>query len=554
MRHRRIGIHIMTILLLAAAFYFGIPGSVDAPALSFEILTGDGFEKIRMWEKETGEFYVFLPSYANLEDVQIRSDKTVVLDGRSFTDGMTCRGLELDTAYPLSGIKKPGTIMFVRSRDLPAVYIDTASGSMDYIHESKKNKESGTMRLYSADGSLRCRGTLKTISGRGNSTFLEEKKPYSLKLSAPADLLGMGEAEKWILLANYYDTSNLKNKLVLDYAARVGLAYTPESRWVDLWLNGEYAGLYLLCERNEVHPQRVALAENQGFLISKDNRQRMDDQSIPYFPTEKGVPLRIHYCSIPNERMMTLCQSAENAILAADGIDPQSGKHWEELIDLDSWARKYLVEEIFGGGDAGLYSQFFYYEGDGSQGKIYAGPVWDYDITMGTGGVEMTVPNVFFAHREYISPWFRALYDSGLFYSKITELFRREFYPQLVDLVEEEIPRYQALIEAAAGMNQIRWGGDTALQTERVQNYMRSRTEFLKKVWIDGQECVEVTVVHPDVLLEYAPMFAIPRGETFPELADWKQLDWCITGTDIPFDLTQPIREDVSIQARTPGQ
>lgn len=364
----------------------------------------------------------------------------------------------------------------------------------------------------------------------------------------------MGEAEKWILLANYYDTSNLKNKLVLDYAARVGLAYTPESRLVDLWLNGEYAGLYLLCERNEVHPQRVALAENQGFLISKDNRQRMDDQSIPYFPTEKGVPLRIHYCSIPNERMMTLCQSAENAILAADGIDPQSGKHWEELIDLDSWARKYLVEEIFGGGDAGLYSQFFYYEGDGSQGKIYAGPVWDYDITMGTGGVEMTVPNVFFAHREYISPWFRALYDSGLFYSKITELFRREFYPQLVDLVEEEIPRYQALIEAAAGMNQIRWGGDTALQTERVQNYMRSRTEFLKKVWIDGQECVEVTVVHPDVLLEYAPMFAIPRGETFPELADWKQLDWCITGTDIPFDLTQPIREDVSIQARTPGQ
>ena len=67
----------------------------------------------------------------------------------------------------------------------------------------------------------------------------------------------MGAAKKWILLANAFDASNINNKMAYDFAAKAGCAYTPECRWVDLYLNGAYTGLYLLSERNEVDSQRV---------------------------------------------------------------------------------------------------------------------------------------------------------------------------------------------------------------------------------------------------------------------------------------------------------
>ena len=118
---------------------------------------------------------------------------------------------------------------------------------------------------------------MEAIRGRGNATWLWEKKPYSLTLSKSADLLGMGAAKEWILLTNAPDPTHLRNKIAYDLAAEVGLLYSPESNWVDLYLNGEYTGLYLLTERNEIHPQRIP-AGNGTFLVSMELESRLKSE------------------------------------------------------------------------------------------------------------------------------------------------------------------------------------------------------------------------------------------------------------------------------------
>lgn len=99
---------------------------------------------------------------------------------------------------------------------------------------------------------------------------------------------------------------------------------------------------------------------------------------------------------MPVSQMEGILQSVENAIVSESGVDPITGKHWQELIDLDSWARKYLIEEIFASTDSGNFSQFYYYDGAEENGKLYAGPIWDFDLVMrGTNSWSPLMANMF---------------------------------------------------------------------------------------------------------------------------------------------------------------
>ena len=115
---------------------------------------------------------------------------------------------------------------FLRSAKMPTMYINTESGNMDYIHSKKDNKEAGTVNLYSTSGEADFSGELESVKGRGNFTWTDyDKKPYSIKLKEEADLLEMGKAQNWILLANAADISNLRNKIVYDFAEESGMGY-----------------------------------------------------------------------------------------------------------------------------------------------------------------------------------------------------------------------------------------------------------------------------------------------------------------------------------------
>lgn len=550
MRFKQFKILIATVLLAIPVIFFAVQDRKEEN-IFFVAKTEQGREILRLWQPSNEEYVVFLPSYASLANLEIQTNREIWFDDISVTYGMSCEDLELNKVYILSiDRKKAGTITFLQSQNIPALHIDTDSGSMNFIHEARENEEFGKMRLYTEDGRLNYEGRLDSIKARGNSSFEWLKKPYSLKLSSSANLLDMGEAKKWVLLS---DQTNLKNKIAYDFADAIGLPYPPESRWVDLYLNGNYAGLYLLCERNEVHPQRVKLARNKGFLVSKEQLSSLESKERPYFTTDSGATMRIHFNSMRESEMIQIFQSVENAILAEDGIDPLTGKHWSQLIDLDSWVKKYLVEEIFYGIDSGVASQFFFYEQIGTAGKIYAGPVWDYDDTLhsvwvgGDGFIQDT--NILYAHRARGCTWFHELYYNEVFYSRIKETYASNVQYVLTHFIEEKIPQYTSIVQKASEMNQVRWSGQTVLdEANEIKLQLKERMEFLSNLWILDREFIEVSV---DFGCDYAVFnYVIEPGTYLPEIPTVGSDIWYIAGTNIPFDSTQKIYENMSIELR----
>ncbi len=122
------------------------------------------------------------------------------------------------------------------------------------------------------------------VKGRGNSTWVEEA--YKIKLETAASLIGSAPQKDWVLLANYADRSNLRTSSAFALAARTRLAWTPQSRFVDLVVNGQPMGLYLLTEQVEQKTGRVDLPED-GYLLEVDQKLRASGD--PGFRSSKGL-------------------------------------------------------------------------------------------------------------------------------------------------------------------------------------------------------------------------------------------------------------------------
>lgn len=145
---------------------------------------------------------------------------------------------------------------------LPVIYIDTEHQAPivskdDYISGKMKMQgndiwNSDTTKLY--DGKIE-------IKGRGNSTWGMPKKPYKIKLDKSTNLMEMGKNKHWVLLANYSDTSLMRNTLAYNLSGQLGMPQM-DTTWVDVVLNGKYVGNYQFCEQIRVDKNRV----NQLFL------------------------------------------------------------------------------------------------------------------------------------------------------------------------------------------------------------------------------------------------------------------------------------------------
>ena len=555
MKRGKLAVCVLTILLMIGA---AVVGKYDMRNYHFPFtvcITADGQTQEISCHQKWGEYYVFLPAYAQQAEVTVRTNPgyEMRIGNRVLTDGTDCSqfplGQRLDLFYDTADHEPDNAVTFLQAEHVGTVFIDVHSGSMDYIHREKGNREGGSIRVYDGDGRLWHTGDLESVRGRGNATWLWEKKPYSLTLDSPADLLGMGEAEEWILLSNAPDPSHLRNKIAYDLAAEVGLAYSPECQWVDLYLNGEYAGLYLLTERNEIHPQRISVgAEN--FLVSMELEERLQKQKYPYIKTERGTVLRIHQSDLLHSSIRQIWESAENAIFAEDGKDPVTEKAWTELIDLDSWAKKYLLEEILGNYDAGSVSQYFYY--DKASGKIQAGPVWDMDTSMG-GDFWIGRPNEILAGREHLwtaedSPLFHALLQKEVFRERVAELFREVYQPAVDRLCREKLDDYAMQTAASAQMNRERWPDISPKPNpEEIRSYLTDRMVFLE-TYLENPEAY--VTVHAWIPGNIWFCWALLPGECLEKPDDDQQYLWYDLATDMPFDFDTPVFRNTTIQKR----
>lgn len=221
-----------------------------------------------------------------------------------------------------------------------------------------------------------------TVKVRGNSTSSGAKKPYNIKLSSKKDVLGMGRAKKWCLLANLYDKTMLRNKLSYDFAAEIGMDYVSSCEFAELYLNGVYRGCYLLTEAVEIGETRVDLLEDGNeFLLEYEPYPGYSNPVsfyTPYYDLLIGFNDPTDPAPSQQRWVKDFFREAEAALATG------SRERIEQYFDIDSFVDSFIVNELFKNVDYSTSSTRFYIRG----GKLYAGPIWDLDLSSGNADAD----------------------------------------------------------------------------------------------------------------------------------------------------------------------
>lgn len=554
-RQKYLYILLMSAVLLLGFIFIAQAADTALPHFQIQSPYNKEAESVSIFDAGDGNYYVFLPSYADMEHVtvSIPGNKGYSLGVTNLVDGMNCSGFKLETPYDFAVNEQiVATLWFYQSANVATMYIDTASGSIDHIHADKNYKEHASLLLYTPEGTLDFQDELATLKGRGNSTWTLDKRPYALELSEDGNILEMGSATNWVLLANAYDETNLNNKLVLDLASRLGLQWIPESRWVDLYINGEYRGLYLLTEKVEVHDNRLNIDTNSGdFLCKIDFISRWHMLQNPFL-SAAGRTIEISEPEILAEseqaEIVRLVNQMEQALLSETDLNNST------VIDLDSWVRRYLIDEIAGNIDSDHISSYFYYSG----GKFYAGPLWDYDLSFGHCSRNQD-PCVFIAKNLKRSDTLRSVYHGTLysnqsFYNRMVGIYRTELRPLLQNIVDSEIVELSNLISKAAQSNSIRWcamfgtqqisSGKIIHKPEELKEYLAARIDFLDSAWLENTEYCTVQFEN-EPGADYWNV-SVPKGSCVEiTYVNLENSVWVNSETGDIFDFSQPVTSDM---------
>jgi uncharacterized protein YjdB len=285
---------------------------------------------------------------------------------------------------------------------IPTINITTSSGRPI----QSKEYETATMVISGAkDSKYNITATLQ-IRGRGNSSWngsapqssYDSKNSYRIKLDEKDKLLGVGDGKNkdWVLNSNKFDLSGLRNKVVWDFAERMGtMTYVTECTWVQLYINNEYRGMYMLTELVEIANERVNIdetitkSEDKGYLLEIDFRGNYED--TPYFYIDgygKSPTTELHSARefvIKNDNVTDEDVAYIKSYIEKCHAAFMSGNKEaiEELVDLPSLIDMYILEELGKDVDVGAAS-FFLHKKEG--GKLYFTAPWDFDFGFGTYG------------------------------------------------------------------------------------------------------------------------------------------------------------------------
>ena len=365
-----------------------------------------------------------------------------------------------------------------------SIHIDGGAEEVQKMNESEDHSYrcTGSMDLYVPDGyqsavmhtsSESLSGLeIEYIRGRGNSTWGGDKKPYKIKLDKKQDFFGMGKSKHWVLLANSSDNTLLRNSLSLWLAAELGMPYTPQFVFTDVVMEGKYLGSYYLAEQVRVEEGRTALAELKeemteapdiwgGYLLALHPYDK--DPEEDKFVTTQGVDFLHETPSFAadggdyqndaqRDYIRGYVQRTEDAIFSGDYNAAAA------LLDMTSAADYWWMQELCENLDAYRTSSTYLYkekeEADGSEGKLYFGPVWDFDYAW--GNVLNGSPNPEgFQHAEM--PWTPKLFLMPEFAKLVKERW------SLIDPLLEKMTAPDGILDRYAEEIRVSWEADRKL-------------------------------------------------------------------------------------------
>ncbi len=334
---------------------------------------------------------------------------------------------------------------------------------------------------------------------RGNSTLAQEKKPFQLKFANKTNILGLGEAKKWVLRNNFLDRSYLRDDAAMKIAEMIGEDYAWRGKFVEMYFDGEYEGLYYLLHRVEIGKGRVDLRDTAGVLVEMDSLHK--DEGGCYF-TYAGSCLKLTDAVLEEEdweekAMGEFLTDFNKLEMAAEKGDYASAA---ELADMESLAKYFLISEFSTNPDA--YASSFYFYKNGTNDKIHAGPVWDFDFAFG---------NREWAWGEEIEGFFDATNDQA----RREEAFSENSDGNIARLIYQlmDMPEFRAEAERVWQERMSGRGQELMLSLKKTASTIREAALKDAEKWDRGDFDTEVEALLEWIEARYTHMEEVYGGE-----------------------------------------
>lgn len=358
------------------------------------------------------------------------------------------------------------------STTLPVVYMNTKGQQV-----LKENAIWGNIALLDGNGEEQSIFSVPnsiyraTIKYRGASSYSKlDKKQYRIKFyknekdsAKEVSLAGMGANSEWVLNGPYLDKTLIRNKLVYDLARELN-GWAPDTRFVELFVDGEYQGVYLAVEPVTNGESRLRLAEfgllsgETAYIVSRD-RSDTESGELKTWGKTAGYTNNSLYIGYPSKNKITEKQKAyiqkdisefEQVLYGKNFSDKRIG--YQAYIDIDNWVDYFIINEFAMNYDAGNLSTYIYKE---LGGKLQLA-VWDFNN--GFDNFQNSVKSTDILHTVKNS-WIERLWQDEAFRKRVCERYvqlRKTTFSD--EHIAEKIASYQEELGEAVDRNFKVWG------------------------------------------------------------------------------------------------
>lgn len=570
----------LSVILLGGSCAFFFKEESEDYVDEVHIMTSEIAETlVDLTEDSEGNYYLMLPSMGEETAALVfDEDYAVEIDGNSVESGSSIE--ELSSGQHTISIKRDGnpfacTVGFTVMRaaeendTIPTLYLEFSSGSLHNISQKKGETETCLMIAMDEEGQEEATGSCKA-KVHGNTSWYNDKKSLALSFDEDISILGLGAQRKWLLISNYSDTSFLKNAAAYLLEQKLDVTYTPECRFVNVYVNGTYEGLYLLVQKidadggtvdipNLEEANEEADAELAEGLVSTfeetdengletkgtDQDNNPDDITggylcelggrLTYEENTAGFTTPHRYVSIrtPNNAsreetayIASFVREAEEALYSEE----DSETLWTTYFDQTSWIQQYLLQEFTMNQDTELNSEYFWYAVEGD--VLHGGPGWDFDLSFaGLTGDDSF--DLYSLHVEGLNGplegdiptedgplWLQQMDAHEDFHKAMLSYFTDTMAPEIEELLTE-LPKLADTIRSSAQMDNELWhkNSDFDGAVQELLSDMQERLSFMTDYCANEDDYVKLTFIASDG--RYNLVYCVRKGtvlESLPSL------------------------------------
>lgn len=427
------------------------------------------------------------------------------------------------------------------------MYIQMDSAECEAIHRDKS--EHAYAELLIVDNNDTVYDGYASVKTRGNTTWAQfKKKPYSIKFKKRQQFFHLEKGKSFVLLHNSHRIGGIiQNTIAFELGRRLGLHAPQTPVFIRVYVNNDYRGLYLMSNKvengvmglniNDINKQNKQLnslplkdfptiekgepfhagyrrgvcldAESEdytgGYLLDVKGPRTLSND-IAEFVSDSGTILRVRepkYASVKEvDYIADYYNYMESAVCAPNGIHPTTGVRYDEYMDVASFVKCYILQELLVNGDAGRNSFYMYKDADSIDGKMYASPLWDFDWCSRKNGHDLYACGKQRSSRTYHTAGglLYMLWGREDFRQKAMHAYDSILYPEVQDmLLSGYIDSLRELLYEEVLADSLRWKEpwrESIIKCfDGTKERLYQRSEFLRQIWSeDSTKWICVTV------------------------------------------------------------